>query len=269
METNVYRIDGSSEKKLTLPNVFAGAYNQDLIKRAILAEQSRRYQPQGHYVLAGMNTSAAYIGRYSTYRTYRHVGKPARPRQMLAKGAMGDVRRIPSAVKGKRAHPHMVEKKIMEKINRKEYAKALESAVASTGNSALIKKNHVYGKDSFPIIVVSEIEKIRKTKELMKLLKIMGADMDIEKSHKPRTKEGNRRRSKKRYFRRSILIVAKNTEDIEKAGRNIPGVDILAVDRMKVEVLAPDAKPRLTLWSEAAISSLPDAIANSVANHKQ
>lgn len=268
MEANVYHIDGKVEKKVTLPKVFENVYKEDIVKRALLAEQSTQYQAQGHDVLAGMRTSAVYVGRYSTYRTGRHVGRPARPRQKLAKGAMGEVRRIPSATKGRRAHPHMAGKNIIEKINRKEYAKALEMAVAATANVTLIKQNYTFSKE-IPIIVSSSIEKITKAKELMKILSVLGISEDLERSHKPKGKEGNRKGSKRRYFRSSVLIVAKDVAAVEKAGRNIPGVDVLGVDKMRVEVLAPGAKPRLTMWSEAAISALPEGLKESVLSYKQ
>jgi large subunit ribosomal protein L4e len=268
MEANIYHTDGKVEKKVTLPKVFENAYNEDIIKRALLAEQSNQYQPQGHDVMAGMRTSAQYIGRYGTYRTLRHVGRPARPRQMLAKGAMGEVRRIPSATKGRRAHPHMVEKVIIEKINRKEYAKALESAVAATGNASLVRKYHTYSKD-IPIVVSSGIEKITRSNELLKVLIVLGMADDLARSRKPRTKEGKVRRSKKRYFRSSVLIVAKDTAAIGRAGRNIAGVDVLSVERMRIEKLAPGAKPRLTIWSEDALSMLQDGILKSTMSYKQ
>src|SRR5690348_1351153 len=110
MNTNLYEIDGKVEKQISLPEIFSKTFRVDLVRRAILAEQSQRYQPQGHFISAGMQTSAMYIGEYSTWRTGRHMGTPARPRQKLAAGAQGDVRKIPSSTKGRRAHPHVVEK---------------------------------------------------------------------------------------------------------------------------------------------------------------
>jgi large subunit ribosomal protein L4e len=220
-------------------------------------------------VLAGMETSASYVGRYGTYRTLRHTGLAPRPRQILAKGAMGNVRRIPSAVKGRRAHPHMVEKKIVEKINRKEYAKALESAVAATANTSLVAQSHAQPKESLPIVVSSDIEKVAKTRELVRVLDSLGLAKEIEMSHKPRLKTGNARRSRKRYFRNSVVIVAKEPKSLNMAGSNIPGVDVLGVDHMRIEVLAPGAKPRLTIWTEAAVSALTEGISKSSVNYKQ
>ncbi len=269
MEVNVYQTDGKVEKKIALPEVFNAAFNEDIVRRALLAEQSAHYQPQGHYLLAGMDTSASYTGRYGTYRTQRHTGLSPRPRQRLAKGGMGQVRKIPSSVKGRRAHPHKVEKIIVEKINRKEYAKALGVAVAATANAPLIKKNHSFDREPFPIVVSNQIEKIAKTKELNRVLGALGLSNDIARSHSPRTNDGARRRSRKRYFRSSVLIIAKDAKTVEKAGRNIPGVDVLGVDRLRIEKLAPGAKPRLTLWSEAALQDIKSGIEKSTASYKQ
>jgi large subunit ribosomal protein L4e len=265
MEVDVYQIDGRIEKKRALPEVFSREFNEDIVRRALLAEQSYGYQPQGHYLLAGMSTSASYTGRYGTYRTQRHTGLPPRPRQRLAKGGIGAVRKIPSAVKGRRAHPHKVEKMIVERINRKEYAKALSSAVAGTGNAALIKQYHTYQKGALPIVVSPQIEKISKTKELIRVLAALGLSDDVARSHDPRIKTG-RRRVKRRYFRKSVLIVAKDAGNVGKAGRNIPGVDVVGVDNLRINLLAPGAKPRLTLWSEAAIDSIAAGMEKSVAN---
>jgi large subunit ribosomal protein L4e len=265
MEVDVYQIDGRVEKKIALPEVFSRPFNGDIVRRALLAEQSSGYQPQGHYLLAGMDTSASYTGRYGTYRTQRHTGLPPRTRQRLAKGGIGAVRKTPSAVKGRRAHPHKVEKAIVERINRKEYAKALESAVAGTGNAALIKQSYAYQKGALPIVVSSQIEKTSRTKELIRALAALGLSDDVAKSHDPRIK-ASRRMVKRRYFRNSILIVAKDAGAVGKAGRNIPGVDVVGVDNLRIELLAPGARPRLTLWSEAAIDSIAGGIEKSIAN---
>jgi large subunit ribosomal protein L4e len=269
MEANVYQTDGKVEKKIALPEVFGTAFNEDIVKRALLAEQSAEYQPQGHYLLAGMDTSASYTGRYGTYRTQRHTGRPPRPRQRLAKGGSGDVRKIPSSVKGRRAHPHKVEKTIVERINRKEYAKAISSAVGGTGNATLIKQSYAYQKEPLPIVVSAQIEKIGRTKDLLKVFGALGLSEDLERSHSPRLSLNNRRRSRRRYFRNSVLIVAKDSKSVERAGRNIPGVDVLEVDRLKVAKLAPGGRPRLTVWSEAAVESVVDGISKSAVNRNK
>lgn len=268
MEAQVYQTNGSVGKKLTLPSVFDAKYNQDIVRRALLAEQSLDYQPQGHYTGAGMETSASYTGRLGNYRTQRHTGLAPRPRQRLAKGALGDVRRIPSSVKGRRAHPHKVEKNIIERINRKEYAKALESAVAATADVQLVRQQYRLGNVQLPLVVSSEIEKVSKTKELLKVLKLLGLSDDLERSHAPRLAVGSRRKVQRRYFRSSVVILAKDASVVSRACRNIPGVEAVSVGRLRITAIAPGARPRLALWSEAAIAALQEGLSSSVLSFK-
>ncbi|MCL5680003.1 MAG: 50S ribosomal protein L4, partial [Candidatus Marsarchaeota archaeon] len=123
-------MEGKQVSKAPAPKAFGAEPKKWLVDRAVAAERSIHLQPQGHYVLAGMQTTAAYFGAMGSYRAGRHVGRAIRPREKLGGGSLGKVRRIPSSVTGKRAHPHMVEKTLVEKLNNKEYGNALKSAVA-------------------------------------------------------------------------------------------------------------------------------------------
>jgi large subunit ribosomal protein L4e len=119
-EAEVLSLDGKAKGKVALPGMFEDEVRPELIRRAVLAESTMKLQPQGHFLLAGMQTTARYYGRMNSYRTGRHMGNAIRPKQKLGGGAQGAVRRIPSSTKGKRAHPHLVEKIIAEEINKKE-----------------------------------------------------------------------------------------------------------------------------------------------------
>ncbi|MGC9204680.1 MAG: 50S ribosomal protein L4 [Candidatus Micrarchaeia archaeon] len=262
MEANIYQINGEVLKKVEVPNIFEGEFRQDLVKRALLAEQSTKYQSQGHFPLAGMQTTATYVGRMGAYRSGRHMGIAIRPRQKLGGGAMGDVRRIPSSVKGKRAHPHKVEKIIKEMINLKEYRKALASAIAGTSNEQLVKASHVLSI-KLPIIVEDKIEQISKTKDFASFIEKLKLGEDIERSHDPKIKKGLRRNSKLRHFRKSILVVAAEDKGISRSARNIPGVDFCNVKEMSVEALAPAAKPRIVIWTESAVKQLAEAVSSA------
>jgi len=165
-EADILSLDGRSKGKLALPGIFNEEVRPELVMRAVIAENTRKLQPQGHYQLAGMQTTAAYYGKMSSYRSGRHMGVAIRPREKLAHGAQGKVRIIPSARTGKRAHPHMVEKHLIEEINRKEYQKALASAISAT----VITRD---GKPN-PIVVSNEIESIGKTKEMLKVFNSLG-----------------------------------------------------------------------------------------------
>ena len=53
-----------------------------------------------------------------------------------------------------------------------------------------------------------------------------------------------------------LIIVAENG-GIKEAGRNIPGVDVVSVVDLNVEILAPGTHPgRLTIWTSNAIEKL-------------
>ncbi len=260
MEAEVYQIDGKSARKVALPAVFSTPYREDLVRRALLHEQSTRYQPQGHYLLAGLNTTAIYVGRMNTWRSGRHMGQAIRPKQKLGGGSKGDVRRIPSAVKGRRAHPHKIEKSLVEEINVKEYRSALGSAIAGTANSELIKARHTFDGHA-PLVIEDKIESITKSQELVKVLEALRLGADLERSHDPKVRKGLRRLSQRRHFRNSVLIIAANVDKVGRAARNIPGVQAVSVNQLRVAELAPGAKPRLAIWTEGALKALDKAVA--------
>ena len=137
---NVLSLDGKVKRSIELPSAFSKGVRLELIRRAALAENSYKLQPQGHFRLAGMQTSAAYFGAMGSYRTGRHMGIAIRPREKLGGGVQGKVKRIPSSTKGRRAHPHIVEKTLTEKINNREYQLAIASAVSATAISSAINE---------------------------------------------------------------------------------------------------------------------------------
>jgi large subunit ribosomal protein L4e len=258
--TSVLDINGTQKGSIELPPIFEEEVREDLIRRAVIAELSLKLQPQGHSPMAGMNTTARYYGAMSSYRTGRHMGVAIRPRQKLAEGHQGQVRRIPSSVKGKRAHPHMIEKTLIERINTKEYQKAIASSVAATANESFVSEKHSFtGK--VPIVVSNDIESMKKAKDVVKLITALKLSEDIERSRKPRIKKGKRRSSSQKRYRRSVLIVVNNDKGIVKAARNIAGVDACSVKELSATLLAPGGVPgRITIWSSDAISNLQQEI---------
>ncbi len=254
---NVYSIDGKPSGSVELPKMFNTEVKPWLISRAVVVEQSRRMQPQGHFVLAGMQTTATYYGAMMSYRSGRHVGRAIRPREKLGGGSQGRVRRIPSATSGKRAHPHQVEKRIWESMNAREYHGAFESAIASTASrsytSAAISKDR-----QLPIVVSDELESIKRTKEALKVFEGLGvsANAAIERSRK-----GSRRSARQRRSSHSILIVVNDDKGIAKAASNIPGVEVSTLASLKVGQLAPGGTPHITaIWSESAIRNVTEAV---------
>ncbi len=249
-EADVIAINGSKKGSVTLPAVFSEAVRPDLILRAVNAENTLKLQPQGHNPLAGMDTTAAYYGAMNSYRTGRHMGIAIRPRQKLGGGQQGQVRRIPSSTKGRRAHPHKIETILIENINKREYSKAIASAIAAS----------VDQKTKKPTVVANEMESIGKTKAMVALIKALGLGARIESPEK-RLRKGLRRSSKRRSYTKKILVVVAKDSAAMRSARNIAGVDACAVKELSAGLLAPGGRPgRAVIWSEGAIAGLQEAV---------
>jgi large subunit ribosomal protein L4e len=55
-----------------------------------------------------------------------------------------------------------------------------------------------------------------------------------------------------------LLVVAED-KGITKAARNIPGVDVVLVDSLNTELLAPGTHPgRLTVWTSSALEKVDE-----------
>ncbi|MCH7902126.1 50S ribosomal protein L4, partial [archaeon] len=103
------------------------------------------------------------------------------------------------------------------------------------------------------------LDNLDKTKEVRKAFQEIGVWDDVEKAiAKRQIRPGiGKKRGRMYKKRKSVLIVAGNTEKIYKGARNLEGVDIVSVNDLNANLLAPGTLPgRLTLWSENAIKEL-------------
>lgn len=260
MKANVYSLDGKVAKQVELPKAFGEPIRPDLIRRAVISEQTRKYQPKSSYKHAGVETSADYKGRKEDYRSIKNHGISRLPREKLPKGRFGRVRIVPFSVKGRRAHPPKVEKVLIERINNKEYKKAINSAIAATAKKDIVsERGHaVDGVKEFPLIVDASFEKIMKTKDVFKTLCALGLEGDLERGRNRKKVSGvsKNRRGGTRAPRSVLVVIAENGGAL-KGARNISGVDVTTVDKINASLLAPGTHPgRLTLWTEGAIRKL-------------
>lgn len=259
----MFGTDGKKVKDITLPAVFHTAYDPSLIKRAVLAVQSTRVQPFGNKPGAGRANTAEYIGvrgKPTMHKTI-NVGKARLPRLRNRRGILyGKVAGVPQAVGGPRAHAPKVEQRQEEYINVKERKKAIASAIAATLNASLVKaRGHHFDDKVFPLIVDNAIEKMKKTKDIVKALNALGLERDMLKAKEgKRTRAGkNKNRGKPFKQKKSVLIVTDGTKPVYAAARNLPGVEIVQVQSLNAEHLAPGTHAgRLTVWTEDAIHVL-------------
>lgn len=246
----IFDLQGKPLGKIILPNVFGTPLRPDVIKRAVLAIQSRRRQPQGRDPMAGKKTSAESRGT--------GLGIARLPR---VKGGGGRAALAPSTVGGRQPHPPRSEKKIVKRISKKEARLALHSAIAATASKEEVaSRGHaVEGVPQFPLVVTTSIEELTKTKEVEEALTNLGVLSDlyrVKASRKIRAGKGKRRGRKMKQAVGPLIVVAEN-KGIINAGNNIPGVDVTTVNNLNTEMLAPGTHSgRLTLWSSSAIERL-------------
>lgn len=271
IKSNVYDIEGKLVGEVELPVHFEEEIRLDIIRKAVYAVWSNSRQPYGTYEYAGMEASAWTSKRRRSYRTSYGFGISRVPRSIFY-GEWGSAfswyaRIVPLAVKGRRAHPPKAEKNWKVKINKKERKKAIRSAIAASIREEFIKKRYerVY---EFLIdtirtfglpLIISNLENIRKIKELRKILsnfKLDNAINYIKEMKRNRAGKG-KRRGRRLKKHRGFLLVVSSDSDLYKY--KIESLEIERVDRLDVEKLAPGGLPgRYIIWSEKAIKELED-----------
>ena len=254
MNIQIYDLLGNSTKTMELPKIFKTPLRLDVIKRAVLAQQSHGIQPQGRDPMAGKRTSAVSMGTgHGTARLPRVKGSRF-PRAQ--QGAFA-----PSAVGGRLTHPPRSEKKIYKFINKKERRLAIRSAIAATANKTQIsyRGHRIEDVPMFPLVIVDELQNIENASEARNFFKNLGLWPDLERvysSRKIRAGKGKMRGRKRRHSVGPLLVIHQ-TGDVRKAVGNFLGVDVIKVNYLNSEALAPGTVPgRLTVWTSSAINNL-------------
>jgi len=246
----IFDLQGKPIAKTTLPTVFETPLRPDVIKRAVLAIQSSRLQPQGRDPMAGKKTSAESRG------TGLGIARIPRVKGGGSRGALA-----PGTVGGRQPHPPRSEKKIVKRIPKKEARLALLSAIAATGSKETVASRGHAIEDipQLPLIVTGSIEELTKTKEVEEVLTHLGILSDtyrVKVSRKIRAGKGKRRGRKMKQAVGPLIVVAEN-RGIFNAASNLSGVDVAKVNDLNAEMLAPGTHPgRLTLWTNGAIEQL-------------
>lgn len=138
------------------------------------------------------------------------------------------------------------------------------SALAASALPAIVMaRGHAIEEvPEMPLVLGGDIESTQKTAQAVKILAAMGASADVKRckdSKKVRTGKGKMRN--RRYQQRlGPLVVYAEANGIQKAFRNIPGVDCCSVDRLNLLQLAPGGHiGRFIIWTQGAFEKL-DAI---------
>ncbi len=263
MKTYVYNLEGEKTKEVELPSFFEAEIRPDLINRAVLAIRSERYQPKGKSPAGDKKHVVESHGKgYDESRVSR------------TGGGFGIARFVALAVGGRRVRAPKSNKKIVEKINKKEKLKALISALAAITDPILVQlRGHkVERVRSVPIILENSFEELEKTREVRRVLEQIGALDDVKRAEElRRVRAGKGKRRGRKYKRRKsvLIIVSGEKESIIKAARNLEGVDVVPVDQLSVEHLAPGGHPgRLTIITERALELLNERVKQMTEKYK-
>jgi large subunit ribosomal protein L4e len=246
----IFDLQGKSSGKITLPQVFSTPLRPDVIKRAVLAIQSNRRQPQGRDLMAGKKTTAESRGTGS-----------ATARVPRIKGGSGRAAFAPSTVKGRQPHPPKAEKHIVKNIPKKEAKLALTSAIAATAQKETItSRGHKIGNLSqFPLVVEDAIEGLTKVKEVEEVFISLGIGEDLIRVKDSRNIRAGKGKRRGRKMKQAVgpLIVVVDGKKLVNAASNLPGVEVTTVTTLNTEMLAPGTHPgRLTVWTNGAIEKL-------------
>ncbi|RDD52191.1 50S ribosomal protein L4 [Nanoarchaeota archaeon NZ13-N] len=269
INANVYDWECKVIRTIELPEHFQEEVRVDIIRKVTYSYWSNRRQPYGSYKFAGMEASAWTSKRRRTYRTSYGFGISRVPRSMFS-GHWGYyflwyARIVPNAVKGRRAHPPKPEKIWRVKVNKKEKKKAIRSAIAASIKEEMIKNRYpklfkyikpVIDKYKLPLII-SDLEKVKKTRELKDILYSFGLKETLEyiKEFRRNRAGSGKRRGRRLERHRGILVVV--SSDFNNYKLKLEGVEVEKVDRLDIDKLAPGGEPgRFIIWSDKAIEEL-------------
>jgi large subunit ribosomal protein L4e len=246
----IFDLQGKATGKIDLPPVFSTPIRPDVIKRAVLAIQSNRLQPQGRDPMAGKKTTAESRGTGSAIARVPRV-----------KGGSGKAAFAPSTVKGRQPHPPRSEKIIVKNIPKKEAKLALTSAIAATAEKEVVaKRGHkIDAVLSLPLVVDNALEALSKAKEVEELFSKLGFDAELTRVRDSRNVRAGKGKHRGRKMKQAVgpLIVVVDAKTLLAAATNLPGVEVTTVTNLNTEMLAPGTHPgRLTVWTNGAIEKL-------------
>jgi len=148
------------------------------------------------------------------------------------------------------------------KVNKNQKRYALVSALAATASVPLVlaRGHRIEQIPEVPLVLDNKsFTDIEKTKQAIKVLKTLNAYADVERvidSKKIRAGKGKLRN--RRYVqRRGPLIIYDRKTSLNKAFRNIPGVELADVSRLNLLTLAPGGHiGRFVIWTKSALEKL-------------
>jgi len=252
---NVYsHTDGNVLSQTKLPAVMLAPIRPDIVHFVHTNMAKNKRQPYAVSSRAGHQTSAISWGTGRAVARIPRVAGGGTSRS--GQGAFGNMCR-----KGRMFAPTKTWRKWHRKINVNQKRYAVASALAATAVTALVMaRGHKISKlEEVPLVFDDKINSIKKTKEAIKAMESVGAYPDVEKVKRTKKLRAGKGKMRNRRFvlRKGPLVIYDESDGIDKAFRNLPGVELAKVDNLSVLNLAPGGHlGRFCVWTQSAFNKL-------------
>ncbi|CAI5521444.1 unnamed protein product [Closterium sp. Naga37s-1] len=247
--------EAGAPQQAALPAVFLAPIRSDVVKFVHAMVSMNKRQPYAVSTKAGHQTSAESWG---TGRAVSRIPRvPGGGTHRAGQGAFGNMCRG-----GHLFAPLRIWRRWHRKVPIKMRRHAVASAIAASAVPALVQAHgHAVSKaPELPLVVGNEIESVDKTSSALKALKRIGAYDDVAKviaTKKIRPGKGKMRNRRYLSKKGPLIVYGTDGAKLTKAFRNIPGVQVVAVEKLSVLDLAPGGRVgRFVIWTQSAFDKL-------------
>jgi len=251
----VYNGNGDVVDQVRLPQVFLTPIRSDIVQFVHTNMRKNSRQPYAVASWAGHQTSAESWG---TGRAVARIPRvPGGGTHRAGQGAFGNMCRG-----GRMFSPLRTYRKWHRKIvlGHKRYAVA--SALAASAVPALVMaRGHKISQiPEIPLVIANEaFEGITKTKKAAALLKTLSVGDDIQKAKYSVVHRAGLGKMRNRPYKEKLgpILVHSVNGTFGTALRNLPGLEIVHVDRLSLLRLAPGGHlGRFIIWTRGAFERL-------------
>jgi large subunit ribosomal protein L4e len=142
----------------------------------------------------------------------------------------------------------------------KRYATTSALAASAVTSLVMARGHKVSNIPEVPLVVDTKtLAAVDTTKKAVALLKGLGAYEDVEKAKESKSLRAGRGKMRNRRFTQRLgpLVVYNEKGTIERAFRNLPGVELVNVNRLNFLRLAPGGHlGRFIIWTKDAFEQL-------------
>merc|ERR1711966_539100 len=247
--------DGADKPtQVAMPSVFLAPIRPDVVHFVHTSMNKNKRQAYAVNKDAGHQTSAESWGTGRAVARIPRVSGGGTSRS--GQGAFGNMCRG-----GRMFNPTKTWRKWHRKINVNQRRYAVCSALAASALPSLVmaRGHRISEVPECPLVIDASVESCDKTSKAVKILKDVGAFEDVEKSKASRQIRSGKgkMRNRRHVQRRGPLVVFDKDQGINKAFRNLSGVEVCSVDRLNLLQLAPGGHlGRFVIFTEQAFAKL-------------